>query len=388
MSKSKIKLFADAHCFDHEFQGTRSFLRGLYTELIENQKFDISFGCRNPGNLMAAIPKIDPEKIHTYKKGNTAWRLGYEIPRILNANRFDYAHFQYASPRRSGNTRYIVTLHDNLFDDFAGDFPFLYRQKRSAIFSRSIRKAHIRTTVSTYSQQRISSHYDIPEHSLHVVPNAASRSLGSLFKDKSEAAAFVESRYGVRDFLLCVSRIEPRKNQAALLNLYLKLELFKQNIPLVFVGHESISTPEFTRKLATLSEDQNKCIRWIPQVDEQDLEALYRACRLFIYPSRAEGFGIPPLEAAICGAPVLCSNVTAMKAFDFFEPFLFNPADELQFASKLRSLLESAPQITRLSGIAKAVHEAYSWEKSAGLFSAIIINEFNMTKTNPSLVPA
>jgi glycosyltransferase involved in cell wall biosynthesis len=74
-----------------------------------------------------------------------------------------------------------------------------------------------------------------------------------------------------------------------------------------------------------LNPEQRKLFYWIEQVEQADLNNFYLASRLFVYPSKAEGFGIPPLEAAGFHCPVLCSNATAMKDFDFFEPHIFNP---------------------------------------------------------------
>src|SRR5471030_2917322 len=82
---------------------------------------------------------------------------------------------------------------------------------------------------------------------------------------------------------------------------------------------------------------------WFPQMDHENLQAFYAACKLFVYPSKAEGFGIPPLEAAICKVPVLCSSATAMSQFDFFNPYMFDPNNEAEFELKLSRILEHPP---------------------------------------------
>ncbi|MDB5230304.1 MAG: glycosyltransferase [Chitinophagaceae bacterium] len=385
MLKRPLKIFVDAHCFDNEFQGTQTFVKGLYTELIQNENFDIFFGCAKPDQLITAIPGINPAKIFPYKKiNNTAWRLAIEVPRILNKGQFDFAHFQYVSPVSTNKARSIVTLHDNLFDDFKDSFSFLYRQKRNFLFRRSMLNANIKTTVSPYSQQRISANYRIPMEDIHIIPNAVNSGFGAKFRDKESSKKFINEKYKIENFLLCVSRMEPRKNQLLLLDTYLQLELYKQNVSLVFIGKESIRVEEFKKRMDSLTPQQKRYIHWLKQVDQNDLEAFYKACRLFVYPSKAEGFGIPPLEAAICRVPVLCSNATAMEAFYFFHPHVFNPSDKDLFSKKLIYLLNNEPSETFLDQAAKSVSETYSWKKSAATFINLL---FSGNKTRHSVNP-
>jgi len=100
-------------------------------------------------------------------------------------------------------------------------------------------------------------------------------------------------------------------------------------------------------------------------IDDGDLLQIYRAATLFVYPSKAEGFGIPPLEAAALQIPVLCSNTSAMKDFAFFGPCHFDPYDFSSFKQLLRSILENPPTTAFLAEIATIVRREYSWSHSA-----------------------
>ena len=98
----------------------------------------------------------------------------------------------------------------------------------------------------------------------------------------------------------------------------------------------------------------------------------YNAASLFVFPSKAEGFGIPPLEAAALKTPVLCSGTTAMKDFDFFGESIFDPSDETGFKSKLEVMLNRPPNVDSLSAISREVADRYNWKIGAGvLFTAI-----------------
>jgi glycosyltransferase involved in cell wall biosynthesis len=110
----------------------------------------------------------------------------------------------------------------------------------------------------------------------------------------------------------------------------------------------------------------------LEQVSGEHIEAFYKACRLFVYPSRAEGFGLPPLEAALCKVPVLCSKATAMSDYGFFEPYFFDPGNETFFREQLMAILHSPPNASELDRIATQVMEKYAWEKTAEQFYQLL----------------
>jgi glycosyltransferase involved in cell wall biosynthesis len=215
-------------------------------------------------------------------------------------------------------------MHDVLFNDFRSLFSWQYRFSRNFLFRRSIKQAALKTTVSAYSAGRISRHFDIPENQLHVIPNGISSAFGNGLSVE-RARDLVSEKYGIRNFILCVSRIEPRKNHLLLLDKFLELELYRQNISLVFIGHPSLQVTGLQKKIDRLTPEQKPFFHLINQVSQEDLEAFYQSCRVFVYPSGAEGFGIPPLEAAVCKVPVLCSNTTAMNDFVFLNHSLLTP---------------------------------------------------------------
>lgn len=370
MQAKTIKLFVDAHSFDTGFQGTQTFIRELYTGLLNSYPdLDIYWGVHDIEKLKTIFPSVKPENILPYKKRRPSLlRFVFDIPVYIKKYRFDYAHFQYLSPLQQPGCKYIVTTHDVLFNDFPADFSFTYRASRNLLFGRSIKKAAIKTTVSNYSQERIGYHYNIPTEEITVIPNG----IRQPHLSKEIARHIIKTKFGIGNFILYVSRIEPRKNHALLLDKYLKLRLYKQHIPLVFIGQESISVEDLQKLIGNLTAEQRAMFYWLPQVEQDDLQAFYSACRLFVYPSKAEGFGIPPLEAAICQVPVLCSSATAMRDFDFFKPHTFHPDNEVDFELKLAAIIADPPSEDNLKNIAERVSAKYQWQQSAQIFHNLL----------------
>jgi glycosyltransferase involved in cell wall biosynthesis len=376
MEAKRTRIFVDGHVFDQEFQGTQTFLRELYRRLMVNHpELDIYFGARDVENIRTIFPNLPLTNILPYQKRRfSILRYIIDIPACIKQYRFDFAHFQYLVPRLVPGCKYIVTVHDVLFNEYKKEFSFLYRYSRKFLFGRSLRRAHVKTTVSDYSRMQICKHYHIPASEVNVIPNGA-----DIFPEdnlsRKEAKEEVKRRWGLSDFILFTSRIEPRKNHLLLLKKYLKLRLQQKGIGLVFVGKRSVHVNALDQLMESMAGSQQGLFRWLPQAEPDELTALYRACRLFVYPSRAEGFGIPPLEAAVCQVPVLCSNATAMRDFSFFEPYTFDPDDEEDFEQKLAFMVNSPPTDQFTEEVATLVRRQYNWEKSSEIF-------YQLLKTN------
>lgn len=362
MKQTRKRLFVDAHSFDGFYQGSRTFIKGIYASLPPGE-LELFMGARDIRRLREEFPEVPEENLIRYRCAHPLWRLGFEIPRLLRKYQIDYAHFQYVTPVFKP-CRYIVTTHDILFRDFKEAFPLSYRLLRNLLFRYSLRHADIRTTPSLYSAGRIALHYRIPLRDLHVIPNGVPEGYFYPRCSKEESRRYIRKRYGLDHFILCVSRIEPRKNQRLLLQAFLDMALYQRDLSLVFIGKGSLGVQSFIRSISALPPEVSQYIRHLSQVREPDLFHFYQAARVMIYPSLAEGFGIPPLEAAALKTPVLCADRTAMSEFIFLKDYLFDPGDPGALQEKLASLLSRAPETRRLEEIATHIRENYRWCES------------------------
>jgi glycosyltransferase involved in cell wall biosynthesis len=176
----------------------------------------------------------------------------------------------------------------------------------------------------------------------------------------------VRRRFGVsRDFLLAVGSLQPRKNLVRLIRAYARLRSEREDFrsQLVIVG----------RKLWLAGEifDEVKRQRWADDViltgyvADEDLPALYRAARAFVYPSLFEGFGLPPLEAMACGTPVVTSDVSSMPEITGDAALLIDPKDEVALANALIEVVNNdrLRAALREKGIAQA--KKFTWRDAA-----------------------
>ena len=209
---------------------------------------------------------------------------------------------------------------------------------KNILFSYSAKKADYLLTVSEYSRDRIKEYYHLKDKNILITPNGVGKEY-FLTYDKEEAINYIDNKYRIKNFILYISRIEPRKNQQGLLKSFLELD--DPNTQLVFIGVKSINNKEFNNVLDNLKPEQKSRIHILQDISNSDLLYFYRAAKVFVYPTFAEGFGIPPLEAAALKIPVLCSNKTAMKDFDFFSPYFIDISNINEFNNRLNHLLKS-----------------------------------------------
>ena len=152
-----VNLFVDCHVFDGNLQGTTTYLKGLYQELINDKSKNFFLAAHNIENLQSIFGIHENVIYLQYSSKNKFVRLLFDIPKLIRQNKIDYAHFQYIVPPTK-SCKYIVTIHDVLFLDFPQYFPLFYRIKNKLFFKYSANKSDIVLTVSQYSKEKIEKH--------------------------------------------------------------------------------------------------------------------------------------------------------------------------------------------------------------------------------------
>ena len=359
----RIRIFVDGHVFDRGFEGAGSFISGIYRALLQEypERYTLILGCNEPKRATEFFRGISGVEYYEYGFSNRYLRLLVDVPRAVSRSAADFAHFQYFTPVIK-NCPWIVTIHDVLFNDFPQYFPAGYSRLRNLLFPISARRADILTTVSGYSRGRISYWYGIPPSCIHVVPNGVKPS------EVSNGHIDIEG-----DYLLCVSRFEPRKNQALLLEAYLKGEFWKRGISIVFVGARSLPVAKFDRLLEKMPAEARRRVILLSGISESELTRLYQGALASVYPSLAEGFGIPPVEAAILGTPSLCARNTAMTDFNFLDEFMFDAGDPDNLLGRLTWVLDHRDDARRLAlGHSRQALEEYTWPRAAHALHRLI----------------
>ena len=158
--------------------------------------------------------------------------------------------------------------------------------------------------------------------------------------------------------------IEPRKNLITLVKALDEiLRTTSWRPQLVIAGKEGWLSDELFSYIQRSGVAEH--IRFIGYVSDPDLRALYSSCRMCVYPSLYEGFGLPPLEAMACGAPVITSRIPSIMETVGTAASLVSPTDVQGLAQAITQLLEDENKRSHFAsaGIQRAAE--FTWEKTA-----------------------
>lgn len=365
------KFFIDCHVFDYGFQGSRTYIQGLYLELIKDKNIHFYFAANNIENLKSVFGDSENVFYLKYKFQNKFYRLLIDIPLLIKKFKIDFAHFQYIVPLIK-RCKYIVSTHDVLFLEFPEYFSKLYRIKNKTLFKHGANKADIVLTGSLYSKNKIELFLDVKNVYYTVY------GIDSVFFEKYNKLLIkqeVLKKYGFDNYLVYISRHEPRKNHFRLLKSFLELKLY-ENYHLVLIGDISIYDKSFFHLLSQLEEPVKNKVVLINKVPFNEMIQLLRGSTLAVYPSIAEGFGLPPLESIAAQIPTLCSNTTSMSEFEFFGDDFLDPLDMEELKRKMKNKLNNI-DLERQIELSNLVAEKYNWVTAARQFNKIIKNHFN-----------
>jgi glycosyltransferase involved in cell wall biosynthesis len=170
-------------------------------------------------------------------------------------------------------------------------------------------------------------------------------------------------------YVLAVGTLEPRKNLPRLVQAYASLPLAVQRAhPLIVVGALGWRTGDTVAALDSLGD---RCRR-LGHVSDGALAELYRRCAVFCYPSLAEGFGLPVLEAMALGAAVVTSNTSSLPEVGGDAVQYVDPRSVPSIAQGLESLLSSPERRAQLGERGRARAGEFSWQRTAELTLAAL----------------
>lgn len=257
-----------------------------------------------------------------------------------------------------GNCPAVVTIHDLslLLHSSTHEARAVLRGRLR--LPRMARKATLIITDAEARRREICEHLDVPAEKVFAIPLAPQPAFSPA---PPEMTLETRRRLGIEDdFLLFTGTVEPRKNLATLIHAFAEVLRTTDLRPqLVIAGRMGWKQNDLLDKLA--DKDRVKITGYL---SDEDLRALYSSCRVFVYPSIYEGFGLPPLEAMACGAPVIASAVPSVT------PAAARVVAATDVAALARSIVEllSDSQARRELSAAGLRHAAkFSWAQTAML---------------------
>ncbi|MDA3961955.1 MAG: glycosyltransferase family 1 protein [Planctomycetota bacterium] len=268
---------------------------------------------------------------------------------------WDVVHCLHAIPSvaQVGGLPRLVTLHD-LIPTALPEYcdPGYVAGWREALLGLDPERDMV-ACISEATRQDLTASGLFDSDRIHVVPNG----IGSQFvaREASEVASVCE-RYGCvsGQYLLTLATREPRKNLALSVEVFQELASRNPALRLVLVGGDNGLGEELS-----IAEEIRHRVVMTGYLDDQDLPNLLTGCAAFLFPSWYEGFGLPPLEALACGAPVVVSDRGALPEVVGSFAEAVDPSDVGAWVVAVeRAMCDGA----RNGGVSHA--RSFSWEHS------------------------
>ncbi len=288
------------------------------------------------------------------------------LPALARRLRLDVLHSPYyVKPYLALPCPSIVTIYDLIGWRFPQTLSPRGRLFYRVAMALALRTAAAVITISESARADIAHVYRLPAGQITVTPLAASRRFQP---QPPEAVTAVRARYALPErYVLYLGSDKPHKNLERLVRAWRKLREAAPDAAngavLAIAGH---ADPRHAALQHFVSEQGLEgAVRWLPNVVDADLPALYSGATVFAFPSYYEGFGLPPLEAMACGTPVLCAYAASLPEVVGDAALTVDPFSVHELAEGLTRLLRNPVLRRTLSSRGLRRAREFSWRRTA-----------------------
>jgi glycosyltransferase involved in cell wall biosynthesis len=286
------------------------------------------------------------------------------LPRRIREHRIDLLHsFGGTTPARPGVPT-VLTLYDVTYARHPEAHTRAMRAGLRVLVPLAVRSADRIVTISQASAVDIEELLGVPRERIDVVYP------GGLEPGPATPEAEFRARLalGTAPLVLSVSARRPHKNLARLLRAFAAVRGEPEPV-LVLPGYTTPFEDDLASEARALGIAER--VRFLGWVSSEDLEGLYAAASCFVFPSLAEGFGLPVLEALERGVPVACSSASSLPEVAGDAARYFDPLDPADIAAAIQQLLDDRPFAAQLVEAGREQAGRFSWERSARELGAV-----------------
>jgi glycosyltransferase involved in cell wall biosynthesis len=283
--------------------------------------------------------------------------FGRRIERAIDI----YHATDYLVPRLT-RTPVVATLHDAIplaRPDWAD--PRL-RKVKNHLLRTFAQSADLVIAISNAAIPELVDHYRIGRERIRVVPLGVD---AAWFVDPGpeRIARLLASLRVQPGYFLNVGTLQPRKNLDALIDAYERLpDAIRAERQLIVVGKYGWAAEGLRNRLLALRDGGR--IVWLEYVDRETLQALYYGAHGFVFPSLAEGFGLPVIEALACGLPIVASDLPALREVAGTQ-VRFVPPDRIDdIGEALQALHRAQPDTTAIESRRRHAR-TFTWSECA-----------------------
>lgn len=272
----------------------------LYTPTIKNKDFEKAYSENSHCRIVNRDSKLFGSVWRSFCQAQQMKKDGVEIYHGLSN--------EITNGLGGKGIKSVVTIHDLAFITFPDMYKPIDRWIYNHKFLKACQNADMIISISKSTENDIIKYYGISPEKIKTIYQP----VNPTYYNRTTEALSSETikKYKLpAEYMLYVGSINSRKN---LLGIIKAMNMMKRDNmpPLVVVGNGRGYKQEVLEYI-----DKNRLgdkILFIGSKDNEELKALYTMAKLFVYPSFYEGFGLPVVEAMLCGCPVVTSNISSL----------------------------------------------------------------------------
>src|SRR5438105_5924511 len=232
------------------------------------------------------------------------------------------------------------------------------RLVKNRILRAGAADADVVLAISHAAVDEIVLHYRVPRARVRVVPLGVDEEWFTR-PSSSQIDAFCRARGVRKDCFFCVGTLQPRKNIGALIVAYDRLPAdVRATHQLVIAGRYGWGAEELKADLEARRRKGD--VVWLDYVSQDELRALFAIARSLVFPTLAEGFGLPVLEAFACGTPVIASDLAALREVAGSHAVFVPPGDIDRLAEAMKRMADTPPDHAALA-LARRRARQFPW---------------------------
>jgi glycosyltransferase involved in cell wall biosynthesis len=357
-----MKIGIDAKWFFSGPVSGQVFIRNILPELLALRPEDEWHLFLNKKYKSSPFPITAPNvHLHYVWAGYNMPSNLFVLPRLAVKHKLDVVLFQTFAVKRS-SYRSLVFIHDILFEEYPQFFT-----KTEKLYFKFVRKGcrsadRIITTTETVKKDLLRFHYTGNNSNIDIAPLGVSAVFKSFADHDPAILKKIKDKYQLPgSYILSTGRLNARKNIEAIAMAIPMLN--DKTIPVVVVGEKEWKAPRLEKILK--NKEIASRLKFIGSIPGDELPAIYAMASVFCFPSFAEGFGLPPIEAMASGIPVIASQTTSLPEVCGNAALYIDPTKTEQIAVAITELLENNTLRQQKIKLGIERGRQFTWQRTA-----------------------
>jgi glycosyltransferase involved in cell wall biosynthesis len=299
------------------------------------------------------VNNVDFENIKLESYGNFNGHIWEQIdlPKFVKTKKATLLNLYGAVPIFNPG---IAVIHDISFIVNPKFFSWRFRQFNKLMIRSIIKRSPFLFTVSEFTKSEILRFFHFDGNKIFVIGSGYEH----IERIESDFSILERLKLKPKNFYLTVATLAPNKNLSFILN----VAKMNSNKIFVIVGSRD---PKLSKVFGSskMKNVELKNVIYTGYIDDFQMKALYQYAEAFIFPSFYEGFGLPPLEALVCGTNIIVSNTTALSEIYKDVAFFIDPRDvsTLDKLIKNDSIFNDEPDKNKI----EELKSKYNWKNIA-----------------------